>query len=120
MLVASPANGQTVGSRQAHVELTGLLDGVLAPAAREVTLDSLSLELPQNRRDSLTGSIRLPVLRLRAVNPDAPAIFWLGGGPGLSNLHTVHYDYFADDYDQVMVGYRGVDGSVSLECEEVV
>ncbi len=78
------------------------------------------MRVPENRSDSTSRLIELPVVRIRseAENPEEP-VFWLGGGPGQSNLGNFDYDYFIDRHDHVMVGYRGVDGPTSLDCPEV-
>ncbi len=41
------------------------------------------------------------------------------GGPGASNMNFSHFEGLLDHHDIVMVGYRGVDGSVVLDCPEV-
>ncbi|MDQ3972806.1 MAG: alpha/beta hydrolase [Actinomycetota bacterium] len=46
-------------------------------------------------------------------------MFRLEGGPGLTNLTFPVADRFAATRDVVLVGYRGVDGSVRLDCPEV-
>jgi pimeloyl-ACP methyl ester carboxylesterase len=44
----------------------------------------------------------------------------LGGGPGESNLLAWSPpDWLLENHDVVMVGYRGVDGTVTLDCPEV-
>src|SRR5262249_8912558 len=45
-------------------------------------------------------------------------IFRLEGGPGISNMHFARASRLADRHDVVLVGYRGVDGSVRLDCPE--
>jgi pimeloyl-ACP methyl ester carboxylesterase len=83
--------------------------------------DSGTISVPENRDNPNSRTIHLPILRVRATgNHPAEPIFWFGGGPGQSNMGTFRYDYFMLNHDQVMVGYRGVDGSVSLDCPEVV
>jgi pimeloyl-ACP methyl ester carboxylesterase len=77
--------------------------------------------VPENHGDSGSRWIELPVVRIRATGtPLGEPIFWLGGGPGQSNMRTFDVDYFMEHHDHVMVGYRGVDGSVSLDCSEVI
>jgi pimeloyl-ACP methyl ester carboxylesterase len=63
---------------------------------------------------------RLPVIRIRATgdNPTEP-IFRLTGGPGQTNIKFSLVPWFIEDHDIVLVGYRGVDGSVVLGCPEV-
>ena len=45
--------------------------------------------------------------------PRGAAIFRLEGGPGVTNMKFPEASRFADDHDVVLVGYRGVDGSVA-------
>jgi pimeloyl-ACP methyl ester carboxylesterase len=74
----------------------------------------------ENRQNIESRLIALPVTRLRATS-DEPAepIFFLNGGPGNSNMHTEPFAAILANHDFVMVGYRGVDGSVVLDCPEV-
>jgi pimeloyl-ACP methyl ester carboxylesterase len=83
--------------------------------------DCGTLVEPENRRDASSRLIAIPVTRIRArsASPGAP-IFRLEGGPGLSNMKFGKASRFADHHDVVLVGYRGVDGSVRLDCPEVV
>lgn len=64
--------------------------------------------------------IALPVIRVHAVaeNPLEP-VFYLAGGPGQSNMNFKPPDDLLVNHDFVLIGYRGVDGSVRLECPEV-
>jgi pimeloyl-ACP methyl ester carboxylesterase len=82
--------------------------------------DCGTLVVPESRQKAHSRLIALPVTRIRArsAHPGAP-IFRLEGGPGLSNMKFGKASRFADDHDVVLVGYRGVDGSVRLDCPEV-
>jgi pimeloyl-ACP methyl ester carboxylesterase len=82
--------------------------------------DCGTLVVPENRGDPQSRLIALPVTRIKArsQNPGEP-IFRLEGGPGQSNMHFSKASRFAGDHDVVLVGYRGVDGSVRLDCPEV-
>jgi pimeloyl-ACP methyl ester carboxylesterase len=95
-------------------------EGQIEREERQFKADSGSISVLENRNNPNSRTIHLPVLRVRATgdHPTEP-IFWFGGGPGQSNMGTFRYDYFMLNHDQVMVGYRGVDGSVSLDCPEV-
>ena len=79
-----------------------------------------TLVVPENRADPGSRLIALPVIRIRARS-DHPAepIFRLEGGPGVTNMEFAKASRFADDHDVVLVGYRGVDGSVRLDAPEV-
>jgi pimeloyl-ACP methyl ester carboxylesterase len=79
-----------------------------------------TLVVPENRNDPNAQLIALPVINVHATgnNPIEP-IFWLAGGPGGSNMRFNHFDGLLEKHNIVMVGYRGVDGSVVLDCPEV-
>ena len=80
-----------------------------------------TLLVPENRNNHDARTIELPVIRIRALgdNPAEP-IFWLTGGPGNSNMQFTYLKGLIDNHDIVMVGYRGMDGSVVLDCPEVM
>ena len=82
--------------------------------------DCGTLVVPVNRADPNSRLIALPVIRVRATgdNPAEP-IFYFTGGPGASNLHFQHLEDVVKNHDFVQVGYRGVDGSVVLDCPEI-
>lgn len=82
--------------------------------------DCGTLVVPENRSNPDSRLIALPVIRLHALE-DAPAepIFWFAGGPGSTNMSFSHLEGLVDRHDFVMVGYRGMDGSVVLECPEM-
>jgi pimeloyl-ACP methyl ester carboxylesterase len=82
--------------------------------------DCGTLVVPENRADPKSRLIALPVTRIRARSdhPREP-IFILQGGPGITNMEFENASRFAENHDVVLVGYRGVDGSVRLDCPEV-
>jgi RND superfamily putative drug exporter len=82
--------------------------------------DCGTLVVPENRAQPGSRLIALPVTRIRArsAHPGAP-VFRLEGGPGISNMHFAKASRLGGDHDVVLVGYRGVDGSVRLDCPEV-
>jgi pimeloyl-ACP methyl ester carboxylesterase len=82
--------------------------------------DCGTLVVPENRSDPQSRLIAVPVTRIhaRAENPGDP-IFWMKGGPGLTNMKFAEASRFAENHDVVLVGYRGLDGSVRLDCPEV-
>jgi len=90
--------------------------------AREVeyAAECGTLIVPENRNDPTSRLIALPVKRIPASR-EAPAepIFWLTGGPGTSNMAYSRVEWFHDNHDIVLVGYRGVDGTVFLDCPEI-
>jgi pimeloyl-ACP methyl ester carboxylesterase len=83
--------------------------------------DCGTLVVPENRANSQSRLIALPVTRIRArsAHPGA-AIFRLQGGPGVTNMTFKDASRIAEKHDVVLVGYRGIDGSVRLQCPEVV
>jgi pimeloyl-ACP methyl ester carboxylesterase len=82
--------------------------------------DCGTLVVPENRADAQSRLIALPVTRIpaRSDQPGEP-IFVLQGGPGHSNMTFDKVSRYAGQHDVVLVGYRGVDGSVRLDCPEV-
>jgi pimeloyl-ACP methyl ester carboxylesterase len=82
--------------------------------------DCGTLVVPESRHKRHSRLIAIPVTRIRArsAKPGVP-IFRLEGGPGISNMKFGKASRFADDHDVVLVGYRGLDGSVRLDCPEV-
>lgn len=78
------------------------------------------LIVPENSSRENSRLIALPVTRIRATgeNPAEP-IFYLEGGPGMSNMHNQPPAGLLVNHDYVMIGYRGVDGSVVLDCPEI-
>jgi pimeloyl-ACP methyl ester carboxylesterase len=83
--------------------------------------DCGTLVVRENRHDPHSRLIALPVKRIRARFAHAGTpVFRLQGGPGITNMDFPAASRFADRHDVVLVGYRGVDGSVKLDCPEVV
>jgi len=82
--------------------------------------DCGTLVVPENRADPNSRLIALPVTRIRALsaNPGTP-VFRLQGGPGVTNMTFSDASRIAGTHDVVLVGYRGIDGSVQLDCPEV-
>src|SRR5205809_7773066 len=82
--------------------------------------DCGTLVVPESRYEAHSRLIAIPVTRIRArsAKPGVP-IFRLVGGPGISNMKFGKASRFADNHDVVLVGYRGLDGSVRLDCPEV-
>lgn len=79
-----------------------------------------SLIVSENPPDPNSRLIALPVTRIKARSgQSAEPVFPLEGGPGLSNVVFPQASRFAQDHDVVLVGYRGRDGSVQLDCPEV-
>ena len=82
--------------------------------------DCGTLVVPENRADPRSRLIALPVTRIRTLSgKPAEPVFALWGGPGVSNMDWPQASRFAGARDVVLVGYRGADGSVRLDCPEV-
>jgi pimeloyl-ACP methyl ester carboxylesterase len=82
--------------------------------------DCGTLVVPETRADPESRLIALPVTRIRATSDDPKEpVFFLTGGPGQSNMEFAFANRYTEDRDFVLVGYRGVDGSVRLDCPEV-
>ena len=82
--------------------------------------DGGTLIVPESRDKAASRLIALPVMRVRAiVDKPAEPIFYLAGGPGQSNMSFKPPRDLLANHDVVLVGYRGVDGSIVLDCPEV-
>jgi pimeloyl-ACP methyl ester carboxylesterase len=87
---------------------------------KQYKADFGTLTVLENRNNSDSRLIHLPIIKIHATgeNPSAP-VFLLAGGPGQTNIWKSPPVWLLENHDVVMVGYRGVDGSVSLDCPEV-
>jgi pimeloyl-ACP methyl ester carboxylesterase len=87
---------------------------------KEYPGDCGTLIVPENPHSSSSRLIALPVSRIRATG-DAPLepIFWLEGGPGHANEAIYPSDGLLERHDFVVVGYRGAEGQVVLQCPEI-
>jgi pimeloyl-ACP methyl ester carboxylesterase len=94
--------------------------GIFQIGAEQYDADYCTMVVPENRNSSDSRLINLPVVRIRSKNnePKEP-VFLLTGGPGASNIWERPPSWLLEHHDLVMVGYRGYDGSVFLECPEV-
>ncbi len=85
----------------------------------EFAADCGTLVVPENRANPGSRLIAVPVRRVHAAADQlGEPIFYLQGGPGQSNMGFEPPLGLLANHDFVMVGYRGVDGSVRLECPE--
>jgi len=106
--------GAVAGDLSQHACTYMGADGVAYPA------ECGTLIVPETRNDPRARLIALPLIRVRATSAQpAEPIFWLSGGPGSSNMVVGGLGHFLDNHDVVMVGYRGVDGPVVLDCPEI-
>ena len=86
----------------------------------EYTADCGTLIVPENWDKADSRLIALPVVRIPAKGPNpAEPVFYLNGGPGAPNLVWARPEWLLKDHDVVMVGYRGVEGTVTLSCPDV-
>jgi len=84
--------------------------------------DCGTLVVPENRQTPTSRLIALPVTRVRTKStPAGTPLFYLQGGPGVTNMEVPDGEPLRRERATfVLVGYRGVDGSVKLDCPEVV
>ncbi len=78
------------------------------------------LIVPENRRKPYK-LINIPVIKVNALDSvKSEPVFLLNGGPGTSNIWNNNFpEDLLNKHDIIMVGYRGVEGSVILECPDV-
>jgi pimeloyl-ACP methyl ester carboxylesterase len=86
------------------------------------TADCGTLVVSENRSNPNSRLIALPVIRIHSTgNHPTEPIFRLTGGPGRSNVSgSSVVPWLIENHDFVLVGYRGMDGTVRLDCPEVV
>ena len=110
-------NGAQIG------EMVGLEPCLYETGDVEYAAECGTLVVPENRSNPEARLIALPVMRIQATAVDpAEPVFWLAGGPGQSNMRFSHQQDLTallKNHDFVLVGYRGVDGSVVLDCPEI-
>jgi pimeloyl-ACP methyl ester carboxylesterase len=115
-----------IGPFPAGAEVEAAAEGelVLSPGTLVAGKDTLAadygtLVVRENRSDPGSRLIQLPVLRVRAARREDPVpLFSLRGGPGATNVAGFS-PWFFEGRDVVMVGYRGIDGSVRLAAPEI-
>ena len=114
-LVAVPKDAQAGN-------LTGLHDCEYQPADSKTKYAAQcgTLVVPENRDRPGSRLIALPIVRIAATAADpAEPVFYLQGGPGQSNLSWAPPHWLLEKHPVVFVGYRGIDGTVTLACPEV-
>ena len=103
-------------------ELTGLEKCEFQPAGSKTkyAAECATLVVPENWDKAGSRLIALPVVRIPASGPNpAEPVFFLQGGPGGPNLVWAPPNWLLEKHAVVMVGYRGVEGTVTLSCSEV-
>ncbi|MEH6502171.1 MAG: alpha/beta fold hydrolase, partial [Pseudoalteromonas distincta] len=113
--------GRAMAQELAPVSLTTEV-GSYEFAGKSYPADIGTLRVPEDRGNPESRSIELPLIKIHATgdNPAEP-IFLLAGGPGDSNVDWRDPTPVGllKHHDVVMVGYRAIDGSVSLDAPEV-
>ncbi len=85
----------------------------------KVPAECATISVPENRQDPGSRQISIPVIRIKATGADlAEPVFRFEGGPGKTNQEFDSPAGLLERHDVVQVGYRGVDGSVVLDCPE--
>ena len=64
--------------------------------------------------------IPLPVkwIKKTSAQRQKPVILGINGGPGISNLSFKPPKELLDDFEILLVGFRGVDGKLNIQCNE--
>lgn len=77
--------------------------------------------VPENRDRTNSRMIQIPVVRIHATGYNvAEPIFYLTGGPGEANVGSYQFvKNLIEHHDIILLGYRGVEGSVILDLPEV-
>lgn len=78
------------------------------------------IKVPENREIKNYREITIPLTIVSALKKSKGAVFWFEGGPGSKNEILYPMDGILENYDLVMVGYRGMEGdSVLPMCSEI-
>jgi pimeloyl-ACP methyl ester carboxylesterase len=73
-----------------------------------------------DRSGNNSAFLDLPIRIIKSNNPSpADPVFWLAGGPGISNLKQKPGKAILSNHDFVSIGYRGVDGPVNLNSKKI-
>jgi pimeloyl-ACP methyl ester carboxylesterase len=115
-------DNRAFGRAGGSVSLLPLEPRVVRVGGRRRKVECGVMTVPERRGDPSSRTIEVPIMRLPAETPDlnGTPVFRLGGGPGMSNMGFVPPAALGGYRDVVLVGYRGVDGSTTLACPEVV
>ena len=97
-----------------------VIDSVYNVNGVQYSADYCKMQIFENPLDDDSKIIDIPVIRIRtnSKNPGAP-VFILNDGPGMSNFTQVMPTWLVKNHDVVIIGYRGVDGSVNLNIPEL-
>ena len=77
--------------------------------------------VPENRSKADSRLIEIPIVQIHSTGDSiAEPIFFMNGGPGNANIGSFHFvDNLIGNHDIILVGFRGVEGSVILNLPEV-
>lgn len=80
-----------------------------------------TLVVKENHANPNSSLITVPLIQIPSHHStDKPPVFILNGGPGESNLQGhLLFDKIVEYHDVYLLGYRGVDGSVQLNCPQM-
>lgn len=88
--------------------------------AEQLNLKCGNLIVPQNWNSASDQTLALPIKIFKCTSSTSKgAVFWFSGGPGQTNMSYKPPTELMAAYDVIEVGYRGVDGSVKLDCREI-
>lgn len=112
---ASTSKSVTKSTTVTQFELT-LNSGTFTANGKTFKTNTGTIKVQETRGKSNSPFIALPVVRIRTTaQTPKPPVALLGDGPGLSNLWAASVPtWLLAERDVFMIGYRGVDGSVSL------
>lgn len=82
------------------------------------TKTTINVKSDQNYSSSMEITLPVHIIHTKSKNPKEP-VFWFTGGPGISNMTYKPPKKLLENHDFVLVGYRGVDGSVKLKSREI-
>lgn len=113
-LVAVSCSGGKVKLEMGVIDSVYVIDGI------EYSADYCKMQVLEDPQNKSSKVIDIPVIRIRSKveEPGAP-VFILNDGPGLSNFTQSMPTWLVENQDVVIIGYRGVDGSVSLHLPEL-
>lgn len=97
-----------------------VIDSIYNVAGVDYDADYCKMQILENPQDKGSKVIDIPVIRIRtgSKQPGAP-VFILNDGPGYSNFVKIMPTWLVENHDVIIIGYRGVDGSVNLNLPEV-
>jgi hypothetical protein len=77
--------------------------------------------VPENRSKSNSRLIEIPFIQILATGDNVgDPIFFFNGGPGNSNINSyIFVNNLIENHDIILVGFRGVEGSVLLNLPEI-